>query len=131
VYQGYYYALHTRGKDRRVFGRLEHEAQFTFSKIFDEAVKAKYSVTGTLRFFNTRVAATSGKRGAAVDSCIDESQWQLKNLRTGRTSPAAKRQNRRLYKVTAAMRLGNDGTWRMFDFDTYFLPDARAKECQQ
>ncbi len=131
VYQGYYYALHTRGKDRRFFQRMEHEALFNFSKTFDEAVKAKYSVVGTLRFFNTRVASTSGTRGAAVESCIDESQWRTKNLRTGKTAPTAKRPDRRYYKVTAAMRRGDDGLWRMFDFSTYHLPDARAKECQQ
>lgn len=131
VYQGYYYALHTKGKDRRFFQRMEHEALFNFSKTFDGAVKAKYSVVGTLRFFNTRVSSTSGTRGAAVGSCVDESQWRTKNLRTGKTTPTAKRPARRQYMVTAAMRRGDDGIWRMFDFSTYHLPDARAKECQQ
>lgn len=131
VYQGYYYSLHTRGRDRRFFQRMEHEALFNFSKTFDGAVKAKYSVVGTLRFFNTRVSSTSGTRGAAVGSCVDESQWRTKNLRTGKTTPTAKRPARRQYMVTAAMRRGDDGIWRMFDFSTYHLPDARAKECQQ
>lgn len=131
VYRGYYYSLHTRGKDRRFFKRTEHEALFLLSKTFDGAIKNRLSVTGRLRFFNTRVPSVSGGRGAAVESCIDETQWRVKELRTGKTVPATRKKNRRRYKIIAAMRRGDDAVWRMFDFTTYYLPDTRAKECQQ
>jgi hypothetical protein len=130
VYQGYYYGLHTRGKDRRFFKRMQHEALFGFSKTFDASVRRGDTVTGTLRFFNTQVSAISGNRGAAVASCVDETQWRMKNLRTKKIIPTLP-ENRRHYQVTAAMRRGDDGVWRMFDFTTYYLPDSRAKECQQ
>lgn len=131
VYRGFYYSLHTKGKDRRFFKRMEHEALFLFSKTFDGAVKNHLSNTGRLRFFNTRVSAVNGDRGAAVDSCIDQTQWRVKDLRTGETGPAARKAGLRRYKVVVAMRRGDDGLWRMFDLTTYHPPDTRAKECQQ
>jgi hypothetical protein len=130
VMSAYYYAAQTQGKDRRYLDRILGAQRAGFAGSIDALIKAHKAPLGTLRFFNTRVPAVYG-RGASVETCVDESRFGGEDARTGKPlSGSTPGPVNAFYKQRTGMQRGDDGTWRLVDYETDLLPDPRAKECQ-
>jgi hypothetical protein len=123
-------AVGTLGKDKSYLDRVEDAAARDAYKWVRGFVAGKWSARGVAKLYALRVASVDG-RGAQIDACVDESGVRVTD-RSGApvsTQPAWTKPPRSTYFQVAAVRQGDDDTWRIMLFRHASYPDERAKEC--
>jgi hypothetical protein len=129
-YVGQWRAVGTTGKDDTYLGGVEDAASRDAYAWVRGFLKARQSARGVARLYSLRVASVTG-RGAEVDACVDESGVRVTD-RTGEPipdQPIWTKPPTSIYLQVAAVRRGDDATWRVKLFRHAVYPDERAKEC--
>ncbi|GII43419.1 hypothetical protein Pph01_84220 [Planotetraspora phitsanulokensis] len=130
-----YYAARWRavgslGKDKSYLDSVEDAAARDAYSWVRGFTAGKWSARGLAKLYSLRVASVDG-HGAQIDACVDESGVRVTN-RSGTpvsAQPAWTKPPRSTYFQVAAVRQGDDGTWRIMLFRHASYPDERAKEC--
>jgi hypothetical protein len=126
----YYYAGQTQGQDHRYEDRLLGEERGVFINTLTPILAKHLAPWGTIRYFKTRVTGLYG-RGAALETCVDETKFGTKDVRTGKPDPKSLPSAKKArYKMIAGMQRGGDGVWRLVSYQTDKLPDRAAEACQ-
>ncbi|MCT9928766.1 hypothetical protein N5079_00885 [Planotetraspora sp. A-T 1434] len=129
-YAAQWRAVGSLGKDKSYLDGVEDTASqdaYTWVRGF---VAGKFSARGLAKLYSLRVASVTG-RGAEVDACVDESGVRVTDT-TGTPvadQPAWTKPPKSTYFQVAAVRRGDDGTWRIKLYRHAAYPDERAKEC--
>ncbi|WP_214106719.1 hypothetical protein [Acrocarpospora catenulata] len=123
-------AVLTKGTDKSYLASVEEPATRDSYDWVDSFLKDRLSAQGIAKLYSLRVAAVNG-RGAEVNACVDVSGVRVTDS-TG--APVADQPDwttppRSTYLQVAAVRRGDDGTWRVKLFRHASYPDERAKEC--
>ncbi|WP_203980841.1 hypothetical protein [Planotetraspora silvatica] len=129
-YAGRWRAVGSLGKDKSYLGGVEDAAARDAYKWVRGFVAGKWSARGVAKLYALRVASVDG-HGAQIDACVDESGVRVTD-RSGTpvpAQPAWTKPPRSTYFQVAAVRQGDDGTWRIMLFRHASYPDERAKEC--
>ncbi|MDH2423957.1 hypothetical protein [Sphaerisporangium sp. TRM90804] len=132
-YVGSWRAVATQGEDTSYLTGIQDEAgrdAYTWVRGF---VNRRQSATGTAKVYAVRVASVTGP-GAEVDACVDESGIRVTEARTGRpisSQPAWTKPPKSVYLQVAALRRGDDGSWRVKAYMHAAYPHQRAKECRR
>lgn len=131
-YVGQWRAVGTTGKNDTYLGSVEDAASRDAYAWVRGFLRARQSARGVARMYALRVASVTG-RGAEVDACVDESGMRVTD-RKGEPipdQPIWTKSPRSVYLQLAAVRRGDDGTWRVKLFRHAAYPDERAKECRR
>ena len=113
LFAAYYYVGQTQGQDHRYEDRLLGTERSVFVDTLTKLIDDHKAPWGTIRFFSTQVTAVYGK-GAAVETCVDESKFGTKDAQSGEpesgSPPSAEKA---VFKIRAGMQHGDDGVWRL------------------
>ncbi|GAA0982654.1 hypothetical protein GCM10009555_052940 [Acrocarpospora macrocephala] len=123
-------AVGTAGVDDTYLDSVEEPANRDAYRWVWSFLKGKQSAQGTAKLYALRVASVTG-RGAEINACVDTSGIQVTDA-TGEPiddQPAWTTSPQSTYFQVAAVRRGDDGTWRVKLFRHASYPDERAKEC--
>lgn len=125
-------AVASGGADETYLSNVEDAASRVAYAWVSGFTRTKTSAKGTAKLYSIRVAAVDG-RGAEIDACVDTSGMQVVDAAD---APLARQPNwtkppKSIYLQVAAVRRGDDGTWRVKFFQHAAFPDQAAKECQR
>ncbi|WP_066369342.1 hypothetical protein [Herbidospora mongoliensis] len=125
-------AVASGGTDDTYLAGVEDDASRTALAWVTSFTATDTSAQGTAKLYSIRVAAVDG-RGAEIDACVDTSGIQVIDETD---TPVANQPNwtkppKSIYLQVAAVRRGDDGTWRVKLFKHAAYPDQAAKECQR
>lgn len=123
-------AVLSKGADKSYLDSVEEPAIQDAYTWVDGFLKGRNSAQGIAKLYSLRVAAVNG-RGAEVNACVDVSGVRVTDAAG---APVADQPDwttppRSTYLQVAAVRRGDDGTWRVKLFRHASYPDERAKEC--
>ncbi len=125
-------AVASGGADETYLTGVEDAASREAYAWVSSFTRTKTSAQGTAKLYSIRVAAVDG-RGAEIDACVDTSGVKVVDATD---TPVADQPNwtkppKSIYFQVAAVRRGDDGTWRVKLFQHAAYPDQAAKECQR
>ncbi|GAB1820296.1 hypothetical protein [Herbidospora sp. RD11066] len=131
-YVGQWKAVASGGTDETYLTSVEDDASRTALAWVSSFTESGTSASGTAKLYSIRVAAVDG-RGAEIDACVDTSDVRVVDDTDTALAdqPNWTKPPKSIYLQVAAVRRGDDGTWRVKLFRHAAYPDQAAKECQR
>ncbi|GAA0388001.1 hypothetical protein Acor_53340 [Acrocarpospora corrugata] len=123
-------AVGTGGRDESYLGGVIEPANRDSYRWVSSFLNEKLSARGTAKLYALRVASVTG-RGAEINACVDESGIQVTDAggEPIADQPPWTTPPRSTWFQVAAVRRGDDGTWRVKLLKHAAYPDELAKEC--
>ncbi|GIH21978.1 hypothetical protein Aph01nite_02880 [Acrocarpospora phusangensis] len=127
---GQWRAVGTDGEDESYLEGVEEPANRDAYRWVRSFLAEKQSAQGTAKLYALRVASVTG-RGAEINACVDTSGIRVTDAAGDPVAdqPPWTAPPQSTYLQVAAVRRGDDGTWRVKLFRHASYPHERAKEC--
>ena len=128
----YYYAIYTRGQDKRYLSYIGDKGVLrTVQSAVLAHVAARQGLTGVDKRFNTTVTPDANYPGELnVTYCVDEAGLQYTDITTGRVLGNSSAPGQLYYLESDTFAKARNGAWRLVGILTTPYPTGQARECK-